>query len=375
MKEKEVTESIQLNSKHYLYTMVRDKLIFVLLLPFTLLYAVGVWLRNLFYDKGLLKSVAFDIPIISVGNLSVGGAGKTPHIEYLILLLREHIQLATLSRGYKRKTTGYLLVQPHMDATQCGDEPLQFKRKFPEVQVAVSESRVLGVPKLLGEVDTIQTILLDDAFQHRGIKPGLNILLTSFQKPYYEDFLLPSGRLRESAQASQRADVIIVSKCPQDEKLIPKDTILQKLDPLPHQRVFFSYYIYGQPYYLYNSNQRVRFSKEQNIILVSAIANTDYLLDYLNDQLGFVHNLAFEDHHQFTPHEMGQLKRVYDNMDLPNKYIVTTEKDAVRIDTHREFLIQNQLPVFVLPVRVKFHFQEGPIFDDLVKNFLLEFQV
>jgi len=355
--------------------MFQARLVFILLLPFSMLYGLIVLLRNLMYDKGVLKTVSFDIPIISVGNLSVGGAGKTPHIEYLIILLQEHLQIATLSRGYKRKTMGFLDVQPDMSADQTGDEPLQYKRKFHDVHVAVSESRVLGVPKLLGVYPDTQTILLDDAFQHRSILPGLNILLTEFDKPYYNDFLLPSGRLREWGTSASRADIVIVSKCPLDESLINKDEIITKLDLSAGQKVFFSYYIYGPPYYLYNGNQRVRLSSEHNIIMISAIAGTDYLNNYLGEKVNFVHNLSFEDHHDFTKNEMGQLKKVFDNLDLPNKFILTTEKDAVRMDQHREFLLENNLPVFVLPLKVRFHFNQGDQFDQEIKDFLLDFQI
>lgn len=354
--------------------MFREKLIFILLLPFSLLYGFVVSLRNIFYAKGLLKSVSFDVPTISVGNLSVGGAGKTPHIEYLILLLREHLQLATLSRGYKRKTTGYLDVEINMDASQSGDEPLQFKRKFPEVKVAVCESRVLGVPKLMGQFPEIQTILLDDAYQHRSIKPGLNILLTEYSNPYYDDFPLPSGRLREWPSGADRADIIIITKCPLDMAQIDREGIIKKLNPSPRQKVYFSYYIYGNPYYMYNGNQRLKLSNVHNVIMVSAIAGTDYLNSYLEKKVGFLHNLSFEDHHDFSKHEVAQLKRVYDNMDLPQKFILTTEKDAVRLDQHRSFLTEHKLPLFVLPLRVRFHFDEEQVFNLQVKDYLLNFQ-
>lgn len=355
--------------------MIRNKLIFILLLPFSLLYGLVVSLRNLLYAKGILKSISFDLPIISVGNLSVGGAGKTPHIEYLITLLKSHIKVATLSRGYRRKTTGFLSVQQHMNADQCGDEPLQFKRKYPDIEVAVSESRVLGVPKLLGNQPEIQTILLDDAFQHRSIKPGLNILLTEFSNPYFKDFVMPSGRLREWKSGSSRADIIIVTKCPVEISPEVRDDYIQAIGPLPHQKVFFTRYIYGPPYYMYNGTQRLKLEKDHNIILVSAIAGTDYLSEYLSEQVGFVHPLSYEDHHDFSKHEVAQFKRVYDNMDLNKKYILTTEKDAIRLDKHREFLLKERLPVFVLPLKVKFLFDQEDKFQSHIRTFLLEFKV
>jgi tetraacyldisaccharide 4'-kinase len=196
--------------------MIQNVLFKILMAPFSLLYGIGVSLRNTFYKTGVLKSISFNLPIISVGNLSVGGAGKTPHIEYLIRLLKDYLNVATVSRGYKRKTKGFLFVKPKMNAEQVGDEPLQFKRKFQDVAVTVSESRTFAIPEILGEHPDTQVVLLDDAFQHRSIKPGLNILLTEFSKPFTKDFLLPSGRLREWRSAYQRADVVVVSKCPRE---------------------------------------------------------------------------------------------------------------------------------------------------------------
>ena len=188
----------------------------VLLAPLTVLYGLGVSLRSLFYTSGVLKHTTFSLPIISVGNLSVGGAGKTPHVEYLVQLLKDYVHVATLSRGYKRKTKGFLLVHPHQSATQVGDEPLQYKRKYPDVTVAVGENRSLAIPEMLQHAPQTQVILLDDAFQHIAIRPSLNILLTEHGQLFTDDFLLPSGRLREWRSAYERADTIIVSKCPPD---------------------------------------------------------------------------------------------------------------------------------------------------------------
>lgn len=354
--------------------MIRDKLIFLLLLPFSLLYGLIIFLRNLFYDKGVLKSAKFDLPVISIGNLSVGGAGKTPHIEYLIFLLKDHLQIATMSRGYKRKTIGYLEIEANMESSHGGDEPLQFKRKFPEIKVSVSESRVLGIPKLVGDHPDIQVILLDDAFQHRSVQPGLNILLTEYSKPYYRDFLLPSGRLREWPEAAARADIIIVTKCPKEEQKIDKDLILEKLNPKPHQKVYFTYYTYGDPYYMYNPTHRIRLQENINLVLVTAIAGTGYLEEYLQERSGLLHPLSFEDHHDFTNRDIGQIKKVYENMDLPDKIILTTEKDAMRLDQHRDYLLQHKMPIFLLPLRVQFHFGEEGIFNESIKNFLLDFR-
>jgi len=355
--------------------MIFQNIIKILLAPFSLLYGAGVGIRNLFYQAGVLKSVEFNVPTISVGNLSVGGAGKTPHIEYLIRLLKDYINVSTLSRGYKRKTKGFLWVQPRHNAQDVGDEPLQYKRKFPYVAVAVGESRAMAIPEIMKYQPGTQVVLLDDAFQHIAVQPSLNILLTEYDHPFTDDYLLPSGRLREWRTAYKRADVIVVSKCPKEMQVAAKDKMLTKLQALPHQKVFFSYYAYGNPYYIFNSKYRGKLSTQVDILLICAIARKEYLLDYLEDKVNSIVLMAFEDHHYFKKHDIGSLKATYDRMKSDKKVIITTEKDAMRLELHREYLTEHQLPIFALPVEVKFHFDEGKTFDDSVRNHLLEFRV
>lgn len=356
--------------------MIRNTLVKILLAPFSFLYGIGVALRDFFYRKGLLKGVEFNVPVISVGNLSVGGAGKTPHIEYLIRLTKDYLNIATLSRGYKRKTKGYIEATPVSTAEQVGDEPKQFKRKYPEIMVTVSESRTFGIPEIMKYRPHTQLVLLDDAFQHRSVKPGLNILLTEFHHPFTRDYLLPSGRLREWRSAYQRADVIVVSKCPEDITEEERDELLLEIQPFAHQRVFFSWYQHLKPYYLLNSQYVVeKMEKDWDILLISAIARTDYLVDYLETKVNSVKILEYEDHHFFTNYDISHLKRTFENMPNKKKLIVTTEKDAMRLELHKEFFQKNKLPVFVVPVEVKFHFDQGAEFDELVKDFLLNFKV
>ncbi len=355
--------------------MVQNLLVRILLLPLSLLYGLGVALRDWLYRTGLLKSIRFDIPVISIGNLSVGGAGKTPHIEYLIRLLKEYINVATLSRGYGRKTQGYIEVQPTMRATETGDEPLQFKRKFPEIVVTVSESRAFGVPRILADHPDTQVILLDDAFQHRAVTPGLNILLTEYSHPFTQDWLLPVGRLREWRSAYRRSDVIIVTKCPAQISETDKARLLRTINPFPHQQVFFSWYAYERPYYLFNPRYVADLQQDWEAILVSAIARTDYLTDYLQEKLEAVTILEYEDHRLFTTDDVLEIKNTFERLPAAQKILLTTEKDAVRLDLHREYLIAHQLPIFVLPVQVRFHFDEGDAFDQLIKDFLLNFKV
>ena len=354
--------------------MFRNNLIKILLAPLSLLYGIGVGLIDFFYKKGLLKGIVFDLPIISVGNLSVGGAGKTPHIEYLIQLLRPYLNVATLSRGYKRKTKGYLTVAVQDNAEKVGDEPLQFKRKFSDVHVAVAENRTFAIPQILTESPTTQVVLLDDAFQHRAIYAGLNILLTEYGSPFTEDYLLPSGRLREWRSAYKRADVLIVSKCPPEITEEEKKHFEDTLKPFPHQKLFFSYYEYQQPYYILNSRYRAQLNKETDVLLFCAIARTDYLVEHLESQVNSVKVMEYEDHRYFSKFDVSFLQTTFEKMDSKKKLIITTEKDAMRLQLHQEFLEEQKLPVFALPVKVAFHFDEGEKFDTSVKQFLLDFK-
>lgn len=331
-------------------------------------------MRNWFYRRGLLKSISFSVPVISIGNLSVGGAGKTPHIEYLVRSLNPYLNIATLSRGYRRKTKGFIRVQPHMNAEMVGDEPLQYKRKFPDVEVTVAEERALAIPLIIGARPDTQLVLLDDAFQHRAVQPGLNVLLTEYARPFTRDYLLPSGRLREWRSAYSRADVIIVSKCPRELDRAEADRFLEEIEPLPHQRVFFSYYEYAAPYYMLDNRYRLNMDAELDVLLISAIANTDYLLDYLKGSCSSVRSLDYEDHHFFDRRDMANLAERFQEVPSKKKAIITTEKDATRLELHRDFIREKQLPIFVLPLAVRFHFGEESEFDTLVRDFMLNFR-
>lgn len=354
--------------------MIKNPLVRLLLAPLSLLYGIGVSLRNFFYSNELLKGVEFDVPVISVGNLSLGGAGKTPHIEYLIRMLKDYIDVATLSRGYKRKTKGFLVVQPQHNAEIVGDEPLQFRRKFSDILVTVSESRTFAIPKIMMENPGMQAILLDDAFQHRSVRPGLNILLTEYHLPFTRDYLLPSGRLREWRSAYHRADILIVSKCPPQISEAEKIKFIDELKPLPKQRIYFSYYKYQNPYFFLKRDYTFPLKEDTNVLLICAIANTDYLLDYLYQKVNYVKALEYEDHHFFNNFDVSNLKTEFDKIEEDKKIILTTEKDATRLELHRDFILKNKLPIYVLPVEVAFHFNEAPLFDKDVKNFLLNFR-
>lgn len=354
--------------------MIQSLLVRILLAPFSLLYGIGVSLRDFFYERGLLKASKFDLPVISVGNLSLGGAGKTPHIEYLIRLLAPYINTATLSRGYKRKTKGYIKVERSSNALLVGDEPLQFARKFNDLFVAVGESRTFAIPEMLMQKPNLQVILLDDAFQHRAIDPGLNVLLTEYSLPFTKDYLMPAGRLREWRSSYKRADIMIVSKCPPEITQAEKESFIEELNPLGHQKIYFSYYKYLQPYHLFNHEVKLDFTPDLEIILICAIAKTDYLVEHLEEIAWSVKSLEYEDHHYFSSFDISNLNGIYNNFEAENKVILTTEKDAMRLELHRKYIEDNNLPIFVLPVEVAFHFDEGEIFDTDVRDFLLNFK-
>lgn len=355
--------------------MVQNILVKILLSPFSLLYGLIIMLRNASYDSGLVKSTTFNLPIISVGNLAIGGAGKTPHVEYLIRLLRPFIDVATLSRGYKRKSKGFLFVEHNAPVEQTGDEPLVMKQKYRDVVVGVSESRVIGVTKIVQKYPDTQAIILDDAFQHRSINPGLSVLLTTYDEPYSSDYLLPAGRLRESRSAAKRADIIIVTKCPTQLTDNQASIASKELNLTKSQRIFFSYYDYGVPYYIFNPGYKLTLDSSYSIILLSAIANVEYLRTYLENEVAEVEGIQFEDHHQFSPHDISQIKRSFDRLESERKFILTTEKDAVRLGPHRQFIFDNKLPIYILPLQVRFHFDQKQEFDQSVKNFLLNFRI
>ena len=355
--------------------MSDDIFIRILLLPLALLYGLGVGLRNLLYRIGLLRSVRFDLPVISIGNLSVGGAGKSPHIEYLLRWLDQHIQVAVLSRGYGRKTEGFRPVSVIDTVEQAGDEPLQFKRKFPDIPISVSESRALGVPELVKRNPDTQCVLLDDAFQHLAVTPGLNILLTEYNRPFTRDWLLPSGRLREGRFEYRRADLIIVTKCPPDLSARQRADMLREIDPYPRQQVFFSRYRYGMPYDLLRPDVRRPLDLQTDVLLVSAIANTEYLLQYLSGAVHSVQALEYTDHHYFDEGDLNTVLRRLDAMPSQRKIVLTTEKDATRLELHQGFLWKNELPVWVLPVEVEFCDNDEAGFQAAVKQFMLDFKV
>jgi len=355
--------------------MINQWILKLLLLPIALLYGLGVGLRNGLYSIGLLRGVSFSIPVISVGNLTVGGTGKTPHIEYLIRLLHEYLPLAVVSRGYKRTTSGYLEVTTYHDASQTGDEPLQYKRKYPHVPVIVAESRSFAIPQLIRTYPVTRVVLMDDGYQHREVEPGLNILLTEYNRLYTEDWLLPVGRLREWRTEAKRADFIVVTKCPDTISSNEMDSIRKEVKKREDQQVFFSRYRYGHPYKMYGTGERYPLHAGVDVLLVVAIAGTEYLLEYVEGLVKDVRMLSYNDHHPFSVSDIGDIERHYRLMAEGRECIIlTTEKDAMRLDGHRSLLQQKSLPIYILPVAVQFLGDAPDAFDLAVKDWLLNFK-
>ncbi len=340
-----------------------------LLYPFSLLYGLVLWIRNRLYDNGVLTSVEFDLPVIAVGNLSVGGTGKTPHVEYLIRLLKDHYKTATLSRGYNRKTKGFLLAGPQSTAADIGDEPMQFHQKFPDVQVCVGEERMLAVPQLLGDEPETAVILLDDAFQHRSIKPGLNIMVTDYSRLFTRDHVVPFGRLREGRKGYHRADIIIVSKCPATLALAEKEAIEREIAPLPHQQVYFTTLQYGEPYPMLPGGP-AQPARDTAILAACGIARPEPMVQHLLQNHANVHLLAFPDHYYYTQKDLDKMKLELDQLDGAQKVIVTTEKDAVRLQLLQERITAMQLPVMVLPVEVAFLFDAAGSFNSHIFDYV-----
>lgn len=351
------------NGLYHLFSVVR-----ILLYPLALIYGTLVWLRNRLYDTGFFSSVSFSVPVISVGNLSVGGTGKTPHVEYLIRLLEYQYNIATMSRGYKRRTQGFLLADENTNALRIGDEPMQYHMKYPEVAVSVAEERITGIPRLLQLKPQTDVILLDDAYQHRSVKPGLNILITDFSKPFFNDFILPYGTLRERRKAYQRADIIIVSKSPATLNEQEAKDIIHQIEPLSHQQVFFSTLQYDLPYDFFS--KEVIALKNKNVLLVCGIAKPQYLMQYITAQAKAVHTLSYNDHHYFVTKDLEEMKDTYNNWQENNKIILTTEKDAARLLLHADKLKEWNITIAVLPIKVAFLLNQSSQFDTLIHQYV-----
>ncbi len=330
------------------------KFVRIILLPIVPLYYFITWLRNKLYDFGIKKSTAFSFPVICVGNLSVGGTGKTPMIEYLIRLLKDEFLVATLSRGYKRKTKGYVLAGQDATAKTIGDEPFQFYHKFaPHVLVAVDADRAHGIKQLSNLKTPPDVVLLDDAYQHRKVKAGFNILLSTYNNPYFKDCVLPTGNLRESKAGAKRANVIVITKCPEDLTTAQKQNFIAAIKPKPYQSVFFSSIVYADR--VMSAHTSLELTELKPFTLVTGIANATTLVAYLKGKRLEFNHLNYPDHHEFTTLDIEELNK--------HACIVTTEKDFMRLKQYA--ILSSKL--FYLPITVTL--DKATDFSDLIKDF------
>ena len=355
------------------------------LLPLSWCYGLGTRFRNMLFDMGILKSHAFSVPVISVGNITVGGTGKTPHVEYLLSQLMNVGKVAVLSRGYKRKTKGFVLAEKTATARTIGDEPLQMMRKFPKAIVAVDSDRVRGINRLLEHDPDIDVILLDDAFQHRYVKPGINILLVDYHRLIIYDRLLPAGRMREPLNGKNRADIVIVTKCPKELKPMDYRVITKAMDLYPYQQLFFTTFDYAalQPVFpraVKGHYPTLQNLASYNVLLLTGIASPRQLkedLEQLNGQSSMVNGqstmvngqLSFPDHHRFRPKDVRRINEAFEALPQP-RCIITTEKDATRLADAEGLSDEVKGSMFALPVKVSFMLEQESMFNENIIGYV-----
>ena len=347
------------------------------LLPLSFLYGMGVRFRNMLFDTGILESRSFPIPVISVGNITVGGAGKTPHVEYLIRLLCETKRVSVLSRGYKRRTKGYLLASSSSTSLELGDEPYQMYLKYGrQVHVAVSANRCEGIERLCSDPETKDTdvILLDDAFQHRYVKPGVNILLVDYHRLIVYDKLLPAGRLREPKDGKRRADIVIVTKCPPDLRPMDFRVITKALNLYPYQKLFFTTIEYGDLIPLFSNSRSLALSEitsDFEVLVISGIASPQHLLCDIQKHTENVIPMTFRDHHLFTPKDIARINNTFDSLSS-KRIIITTEKDAARLVGLDGLSDDVRNHIYALPIKTTFLLEQQEQFDEFILSYVLK---
>ena len=345
----------------------------ILLFPLSLLYGLIVSMRNKLFNWKILTEKTFPVPIVSVGNLSMGGTGKTPQVEYLIRLLKEDKRVAVISRGYRRKTKGFREATPESSYLEIGDEPMQYATKYPDIIVAVCKKRAKGISKLLAKQEPPEVIIMDDAFQHRYVKPTLNILLTDYFNLYTDDFAFPSGTLREFRRGAKRADIVVVTKTNTVLPSIDRSIIKQKLHLQQHQKLYYSYINYLKPISLHD-NQTILSERVTTVFMIAGIANPypfeKFLQDYCIDLRPFI----FSDHHSFTEKEIRKIIAEFDCHLSKNKVIITTEKDAQRLKVEPIYSLLKPLKIYYVPIQIDFHTDTADNtacpFDEIVKSSL-----
>ncbi|HLN56077.1 MAG TPA: tetraacyldisaccharide 4'-kinase [Bacteroidales bacterium] len=346
-----------------------------LLYPFSLIYGMVTGIRNFLYDAEVFRSKEFPIPVICIGNITMGGTGKTPHTEYLAGLLSKEFRVAVLSRGYKRKSTDFRIVKPDSAITDSGDEPLQIASKFPNVVVAVERDRVKGVKKISELYPDTDVIILDDGFQHRALKPGFSVLLSDFSRPLPEDHLLPYGSLRESRNNIRRADVILITKTPPDISPIGRRLVVTNAGKLPYQNLYFTAIKYLKPKPVFD-NAENRYDLEWNsfsangAVLVTGIANTSPLEEHIKRFFSTVVHLGFSDHHDFTNDDLSRISGAWNELKTPVRYIITTEKDAMRLRNFTDLPEDIKAAFYYIPIGIEFLNNDKNEFEKLIIDYV-----
>jgi tetraacyldisaccharide 4'-kinase len=344
--------------------------------PFSLLYGAVTSIRNFLYNADVLKSREFSIPVICVGNLTVGGTGKTPHTEYIADLLRKNFKVAILSRGYKRKSKGFMFADMHSNVTDIGDEPMQIYRRFTDIVIAVDRNRVHGVETILKEKPETAVIIMDDGFQHRKITPGFSILLSDFDRLMIRDHLLPYGNLRESINNMERADIIIITKSPEKISPIQRRLIVKEVKKAPYQNLYFTSISYKDPVPLFEPSLKGAVTPFQGdrdacgIVVVTGIGNPKPLFEYLENNFSEIIHLQFGDHHRFTFTDIDKIGKAWTSLNKPRKYVITTEKDAVRLREFTNFAEPLKSSFYYIPVGVLFLNNDKNEFDNLIVDYV-----
>ena len=341
------------------------------LTPLSWIYGLAVGLRNALFNIGLLKSHAFHVPVISVGNITVGGTGKTPHVEYLIKLLQEKQRVAVLSRGYKRKSKGFVMGDAQASALTIGDEPFQMMKKFPKAIVAVDKNRVEGIRKLINQDSDIDVILLDDAFQHRYVKPGINILLVDYHRLIIYDKLLPAGRLREPLKGKDRADIVIITKCPKELKPMDYRVITKAMNLYRYQSLYFTTFNYEELQGIFNGRERrlEDIADDEHVLLLTGIASPRQLEHDLAPRVKHIVPLSFPDHHAFRRKDVEKINVTFHAMPSP-KCIITTDKDAVRIRETSLLSEEVRQAIYTLPIHVTFMLGQEEQFNENIIGYV-----
>ena len=351
------------------------------LLPFSWLYGFGVGFRNMLFEMGILKSRSYTVPVISVGNITVGGTGKTPHVEYLIRLLKDKVNVAVLSRGYKRKSHGFVLADAETPMKMIGDEPYQMKQKFPDITVAVDSKRTRGIDHLIGGEagKDIDVVLLDDAFHHRYVKPGINILLVDYHRLIIYDELLPAGRLREPVKSKDRADIVIITKCPWNLKPMEFRVITKAMKLYPYQQLFFSTHEYEMPIAVFPEEQgklgasetldSLASLKDKNVLLLTGIGSPEQMKHDMEQMTDHVTPLTFSDHHDFKQKDIVAINEAFAALPEP-KVIITTEKDATRLAVLEELSSEVKQHLYKLPIYIQIMQDQEELFNQAILGYV-----